>query len=578
MENLLKPKYIVKELNEKQLNSYNKLKEYIEPNLAKCYALRHIENISEIQLSSALISYKLLKNIDLVTDRIITAILKKEKICIIADYDADGATSCSIGLKGLKILGADVNYLVPNRFIHGYGLTPSIIEELLNRFDFIPNILLTVDNGISSIEGVNKAYEYNMEVIVTDHHIAGETIPNTPYIINPNQKNCDFPSKNMAGCGVIFYVIYATFEKMLNKNLISIDKKNEILNLLDLVAIGTISDVVYLDENNRKLVKHGLNIIKSNKSRVGINSLIKVINKKNTNISTSDIGFSIGPRINAAGRLEDMSIGIQCLTSDNPEISYNLAQQLNQINQKRKSIETNMKDIVLDLPTIHMTNFVKVAYSPEFHEGVIGIVASRLKELYNQPTIVFSNSHEDNIIKGSGRSIPEIHLRDILVNIHNLNPNIFTKFGGHAMAAGMSIYKEKLHLFMQLFETEVKKQLNSQNVEKIKYIDTYINSQSINIDFIKMIKNEIWGQGFEEPLFYSNFNIEKQYILKNNHLKLILEKNDLTFEAIWFFKDHLIEEESFLNQKSINKNFIFSLQINDFFEIPIPQLLILDIL
>lgn len=552
--------YNLKKLNKKQIQDSLILKNSgVHPIMSELYALRGIENFNDINLVQRLENYENMKGVKEAAKVLATAILKKEKICIVADYDVDGATACTVAIRGLKMFGANVDYVVPDRFIHGYGLTPSVVDEAINRKN--PDLLVTVDNGISSFEGVSYAKKKGLMVLVTDHHLPSLIndqikLPEDCVIVNPNQPNCNFKSKSIAGCGVMFYVLAALRQHMIDLDIYTIKTVPNIFSLLDLVAIGTIADVVKLDLNNRIIVNLGLEMIRKNKTRAGVLALIDVAKRKSNQLSTTDIGFGLGPRINAAGRLEDMTIGINCLLTDNVDTAKKLALKLNDINKNRRTLESEMKEEALDIKTLKDTKYAKVAYSDSFHEGVIGIVASRIKEMFYRPTIVFAPSSEIGLIKGSGRSIPEIHLRDALDYVYKKRPDIISKFGGHAMAAGLTIKKEFLTEFIELFDEAVKYFTQDKELLNLKEIDINLDIKYINLELAEYIRNEIWGQGFPTPLFVGEFNVVSQKILKDAHLKLVLEKNGQIFEGIWFFNNELLEVEK--------ASFVYTLGINEF--------------
>lgn len=561
-------KYVLKENNNFKNEIYQQLlSKNLHPLIAKLYSLRNIKNVNDVNLKSNLLSFKALKGIDDAVNVLESSIKNKEKICVVADYDVDGATACAIAVRGLKLFDANIDFFVPDRFIHGYGLQPSVVDEAIKKTN--PQLIITVDNGILSHAGVDYANEKNIKVLVTDHHLAGETTPNATAIVNPNQKDCLFESKSLAGCGVIFYVLAALREKMINNNTYNNNNAPNIFSLLDLVALGTISDLVKLDKNNRILVSLGMSQIKKGNCKVGIEALCNIANKNHANLTTTDIGFALGPRINAAGRLEDMSIGINCLLTDSYEEALEYAKKLDEINRNRKQLESEMKEIAFNYNYSEEKGNSKVVYDESFHEGVIGIVASRLKEYYYQPTIVFAPSHDENIIKGSGRSIPEIHLRDALDYVYKKNPNIFIKFGGHAMAAGLTIYKDKYKEFCDFFDEAVLYLSDNQNFSNIKEIDLDLDANYFNIETIEILQNEIWGQGFPQPLFKSKFNILEQKLLKDAHLKLKLVKDNQIIDGIWFNKNQLIDKAEC--------EFIFQLSINEFMNNKNIQILIDDI-
>lgn len=547
--------YEEKEITEEEIQIAKKLiNNNIHPVMSYVYAFRNIKDINDLNNAEQLISFQLLENIEKSSIILRNAIQKNKRICIVADYDADGATSCAIAVRGLKMFGANVNFIVPDRIVHGYGLTPSVIDEAIKKYD--PELIVTVDNGIASFDGIDYANIKGIEVLVTDHHLQGDSIPNASCIVNPNQKICNFPSKNLAGCGVIFYVLAALRDYCIKMGDYTSKTAPNVFSLLDLVAIGTVSDLVKLDKNNKILINLGLKLIRNGQAKPGIMALIEVAKKNFHNLNSIDIGFGIGPRINAAGRLKDMTIGINCLLSDDFEESMNLAYELDNINKKRKVIETQMKEESLEPDTLQGGDFVKVAYSDSFHEGVIGIVASRLKEMFYKPTIVFAPSHDDELIKGSGRSINEIHLRDAIDYVHKKNPNIIVKFGGHAMAAGLTIKKEYFEEFINLFEEAVKYFANGIIYKNTKVVDLDLFADEINLDLAQEIKKEIWGQGFPQPLFSGVFEIKQQQILKEQHSKFILEKDGYSFEAIWFFYNELIQQDKI--------ELVYSLSINEF--------------
>jgi single-stranded-DNA-specific exonuclease len=547
--------YKIKELSAKQKKDSLSLKENsVNPVMADLYALRGIENFDDINLIQKLEPFSSMKGAKEAAKILAQAILKKEKICVIADYDVDGATACAVAVRGLKMFGANVDYVVPDRFIHGYGLTPSVVDEAIQRKN--PDLLVTVDNGIASNEGVEHANKKGLRVLVTDHHLPGDIIPPAQCIVNPNQPGCEFKSKSLAGCGVMFYVLAALRQHMIDLEVYTSKNVPNVFSLLDLVAIGTIADVVKLDVNNRIIVRLGLTLIRKKQTRPGVLAIIKVAKKRYDQLSTIDIGFGLGPRINAAGRLEDMTIGINCLLTDNVDTAEKLATQLNDINKNRRELESEMKDQALDLPSLKDTKYSKVAFDESFHEGVIGIVASRIKEMFYRPTIVFAPAHEEDLIKGSGRSIPEVHLRDALDYVYKKKPEMMKKFGGHAMAAGLTIKKEYLNDFCQLFEESVEFFTQGKELLNLKEIDLDLPFQHINIETAEHIRNEIWGQGFPQPLFVGEFNVVSQKILKDAHLKLVLEKNGQIFEGIWFFNSDLLEVEK--------ASFVYTLGINEF--------------
>lgn len=547
--------YKIKKSTNNSLKAENEfIKMGISPILAKIFSLKSIDSYDELNEKLPIESWRDLYNINLAAETIIDAILKKKKICIVADYDADGATSCAIAVRGIRFLGGTVDFFVPNRFFHGYGLSIGVVKEVKDLLN--PSLIITVDNGITSIEGVDYANGLGIGVLVTDHHLQSDVLPNALCIVNPNQKKCNFKNKALAGCGVIFYVLMATQKIMLERGLINYIPEKDISSLLDLVAIGTVADVVKLNLNNRILVRRGLGLVRNNKTKQGIVALISIINKNPKKLNSKDIAFLLAPRINAAGRLDDMSLGIKLLLSDDYEESYEMAKELDVINKTRKSIEKEMSEDFFNVDALYDTKFGKIAYKESFHEGVVGIVASRIKDRFYMPSIVFADALEDGLLKGSGRSIPEVHLKDLLDSIYCKNSGLIEKFGGHGAAAGLTIKKENLEKFAYIFDDEIKNMIGDRELINLKEIDLVLSEEEITLDLAEMIGNEIWGQGFAEPLFLANLNIREQNVLNKNHLKLKLEKSGYLFDAIWFFRNDEILKE--------NVNFIFTLDINEF--------------
>lgn len=548
--------YKIKSFSPEQKKYFENLKnDKIHPLMAQIYALRGVKDFNDINLIQKLEPFKNLKNIQLAAEILCEAILKKEKICIVADYDVDGATACAIGVRGIRLFGGNIDFVVPDRFIHGYGLTPSVVDEAIKKKN--PDLIVTVDNGIASNEGIAYAKKKGLKVLVTDHHLAGEVLPEADCIVNPNQPGCEFKSKSLAGCGVMFYVLAALRDYMIKIKIYDEKTAPNIFLLLDLVAVGTVADVVKLDLNNRIMVKLGLNLIRKGNTRPGILSLIEIAKRNYQQLSTSDIAFGIAPRINAAGRLEDMTIGINCLLTDKVETANKLATELNKINKTRKEIESDMKEIAIDMSLSDVVKHSCVIFDESFHEGVVGIVSSRIKDATYKPTIVFAISSEDeNLLKGSGRSIADIHLRDALDYVYKKNPGLIVKFGGHAMAAGLTIKKTDFKFFGEQFDLAVEKLSDGKEIKNIKEIDLELPTNLITLDSADQIKNEIWGQGFQQPLFCGKFRVVEQKVIKDAHLKLKIEKDGEFFDAMWFFTNQLIEKEE--------EDFVYTLGINEF--------------
>jgi len=421
----------------------------IHPVLAKLWAARGISSVQELSLDlKNLIPPSELTHCEKAAAYLATAIQNHKKILIVADYDCDGATACAVGMRGLKALGApwdiQVDYFVPNRFTLGYGLTPEVVDLAAERLHK-PDILITVDNGIASLTGVQRANELGMEVLVTDHHLPADTLPKAAWIVNPNQPNCNFPSKALAGVGVMFYLLIALRAELRARGAFTAENQPRLENLLDLVALGTVADVASLDRNNRVLVSNGVKRIKHGLMQPGIQALYMAAGKDPSKASTFDLGFTIGPRLNAAGRLSDMSLGIQCLLTDSQEEALQLARELDRMNRERRTIEAGMQETALaSLVDIQVDTQASVCLvNADWHQGVIGIVASRLKERYHRPTLIFAPGEEsgEKVLKGSGRSITGFHLRDALDVVSKKYPDLILKFGGHAMAAGLQFEK-----------------------------------------------------------------------------------------------------------------------------------------
>lgn len=494
------------------------------------------------------------------------AIEAGEKIVIVGDFDADGATSTSLGILALQAMGAiDPDYLVPNRFEYGYGLTPEIVEVVKERS---PTVLVTVDNGISSIEGVKAAKSYGMKVVVTDHHLPGDELPAADAIVNPNQHGCGFESKAMAGVGVIFYVMSGLRAELKRRQWFELQHIPEprMADYLDLVALGTVADVVPLDENNRILVRQGLQRIQASYARPGILALLEVANRDVTQIKASDLGFAIGPRLNAAGRLDDMSLGIECLLTNNAQQAKRLAQELDQLNRERKDIESEMKqqaEFVLEkllADDAELPNGM-CFYDETWHQGVIGILASRMKDKCYRPVIAFAKV-DDEEIKGSARSIPGLHIRDALDLLAKRHPHLLSKFGGHAMAAGMSIKEAHYPEFVSAFDEVVTELVSADDLQDCLLSDGPLRAEDFSLSFAQLINQcGPWGQMFPEPVFDGVFEVIQQRIVGQKHLKLLLrEPNEgLLIDAIAFF----IDLEQWPNTAE-QARVAFKLDINEF--------------
>ncbi len=506
----------------------------IHPVLARLYVARGLLDVRELSSElSSMIAPSGLLHIDAAAVFLADAIAAKKRLVIVADYDCDGATACAVGLRGLRMLGADVDFIVPNRFEYGYGLTPEIVA--LAQAEKSPDIIVTVDNGIASIDGVAEANRRGIDVVVTDHHLPADTLPAARVIVNPNQPECGFPSKNLAGVGVMFYVLLALRAEMRKRGLFDQQSQPKLDVLLDLVALGTVADVVKLDANNRILVAQGLKRMRAGRMHAGVAALFRASAREARKASPFDLGFALGPRLNAAGRLADMSLGIECLTTDDEGRAWAIAQQLDTINRERRDIEAEMQDTALELLDSfdpHDKSTISV-FDAGWHQGVIGIVASRLKDKFYRPTITFAPS-SDGWIKGSGRSIPGFHLRDALDLVSKHAPTLIDKFGGHAMAAGLTLRAENFDAFAAAFEAVGRSWLTQNQLERVLENDGSLEDAFFTTQFIDLLDGQVWGQGFAPPVFCDEFRIISQRILKERHLKLQLERNGQRFDAIWF--------------------------------------------
>jgi len=543
----------------------------LHPILRRIYAHRQIQSPSELDYSlSGLLPFHSLKDIDKAVALLAQTIQAQENIVIIGDFDADGATSTTLALKVLRQLGAKhVDFKVPNRFKFGYGLTPEIVKETLA---LNPKLIITVDNGISSLEGVRLARELGINVLVTDHHLPGQQLPDANAIVNPNQIGDEFPSKHLAGVGVVFYVMMALrhhfrgigwFEQA------GIDEPN-LAQMLDIVALGTVADVVPLDRNNRILVNQGIKRIRAGKCCAGIQALLEISNRSSQQLTSTDLAFALGPRLNAAGRLEDMSIGIACLIADDLPDARRLAQQLDSLNSERKEIEAEMQRQALSALAAIDTHtdtlpFGLCLYEPTWHQGVVGILASRVKDKYHRPVIAFADSDNDEI-KGSARSIPGIHIRDVLDAIATQHSGLLTKFGGHAMAAGLTIQRTNLPQFTDAFNHEIASQVTDEDLISTIASDGELTDDELTMEIAQCIRNGgPWGQAFPEPLFDGHFHVVNQRILADKHLKLVLKYpgSSTTYEAIAFnMTSKIADENTALEGQKFNM--AYKLDINEY--------------
>lgn len=511
------------------------------PLLNRLYAARGVSSAQELDKSLArLIPFQRLKGIEAAVDLLVTAIDQRQRILIVGDFDADGATASAVGVLGLRLLGAaHVDYLVPNRFEYGYGLTPEIVEVALQRE---PQLLVTVDNGISSVEGVAAAKAAGLQVLVTDHHLPGHELPAADAIVNPNQPGCEFPSKNLAGVGVIFYVLMALRARLRELGRYAQVAQPNIGELLDLVALGSVADVVPLDANNRILVHQGLERIRAGRARPGITAILEVARREAGRITSTDLGFILGPRLNAAGRLDDMSLGIECLLSTDLPSAQAIASQLDGLNQDRKSIEQGMQREALaqlkDLAVESMP-FGLCLFDAQWHQGVIGILASRLKERYHRPTIAFADAG-DGLLKGSARSVQGFHIRDALDAVAASHPQLISKFGGHAMAAGLTLPQENFPAFCEAFDAQVRSQLCEEDLTGRLLSDGTLGVEEFHLELARALRNAgPWGQHFPEPMFHGVFQLVEQRVVGERHLKVTLktECGSVSLDGIAFGVD-----------------------------------------
>ncbi len=513
------------------------------PVLQRVYQARNVQGPDELDYHlKRLLSFTGLKGIQQAVDRLVVCLQLQQRVVIVGDFDADGATSTTLAVRALRAMGLQqVRYLVPNRFEYGYGLTPEIVAVASQEK---PDLIITVDNGISSIAGVAAANEYGIEVLVTDHHLPGEDLPAAVALVNPNQHGDHFASKNLAGVGVIFYVMMALRARLRELDWFTqqgIEEPN-LARYLDLVALGTVADVVVLDHNNRILVSQGLARIRSGQCSPGILALLKIAGRDYQRIAASDLGFCVGPRLNAAGRLEDMSLGIECLLSDDPNHAMPLAVQLDELNHARRSIEAGMQEQALAvLKTMQFDNSdafpVGVClYDETWHEGVIGILASRIKERLHRPVIAFASAG-NGLIKGSARSIPGVHIRDVLASVAAHHPALLEKFGGHAMAAGLTLQPSAYEAFTTAFDAEVRSVVNEDLLTGVIYSDGDLNAQELNLQTAQALREAgPWGQGFPEPIFDGEFEVVQKRIVGERHLKLQLRSpgTQVVMDAIAF--------------------------------------------
>jgi len=513
----------------------------LAPAWARLYAARGVSHPDEVahRLPQLLPPAGLL-HIEQAATLLADAIRDDKRLLIIADYDADGATACAVGVRGLRLLGARVDYLVPNRVEHGYGLTPDIVRLAAAR---PPDLLVTVDNGIAAVDGVAAANALGIPVLVTDHHLPGDALPDAACIVNPNQPGCGFASKNLAGVGVMFYVLLALRAELRQRGAYAGTSEPDLRELLDLVALGTVADVVKLDANNRTLVSQGLARMRGGKASAGINALFRAAGRDPARATVFDLGFMLGPRLNAAGRIDDMALGIECLLADDSAAAQQLAQRLDTLNRTRRDVESDMLEEALAILASFNPDdsHSLTAFQPDWHIGVIGILASRLKDKFHRPTIVFARS-EKGELKGSGRSIPGLHLRDALDLIDKRHPGLIVKFGGHAMAAGLSIPDGRHAEFGRAFEAVVRELIDPADLDGMIETDGELDLAAHSYALAEQLDQAVWGQGFPAPLFTATFDVVAQRVVGEKHLKLKLARGATAFDAMRFFNPDPLPE------------------------------------
>ena len=506
------------------------------PPVARALSARGIRDASELaQDWKSMLPPAMLEGTREAAERLALARERGERVTVVADYDCDGATACAVAIRGLGMMGVKADYFVPHRVHHGYGLSCAVVDLLAARTPR-PDVLLTVDNGVSSAEAVRHAAELGIDVIVTDHHLPGAELPPAVCIVNPNLADSTFPSKALAGVGVMYYVLLALRALLRERGVYTQQTQPRLDTLVDLVALGTVADVVKLDKNNRILVAQGLNRIRLGRTHAGISALFAVAGKKPEAAGVRDFGFALGPRINAAGRLDTMENGIECLLADDPVVALDYARSLNDFNAARQELETEMQQAAeTALSCCNVDSLATLTlYDGRFNEGVVGLVASRLKEKVNRPTIVFAPT-DDGALKGSGRSIAGVHLRDALDLVSKALPGAVLRFGGHAMAAGLTLRSEDdLPAFRDAFEKAVRSMVDASVFERVIYTDGGLAPDEITERLVQAIDSQIWGQGFDAPVFANEFRVVRQSLVKDAHTKLILELGGQRFDAIFF--------------------------------------------
>lgn len=540
-------------------------KQGLHPLLARLYAARGVQDKAELDYElKSLIPPTALTHAADAAQILADAIEAEARLLIIGDYDCDGATATAVGMRALKALGADVSFLLPDRFKLGYGLSPQIVDVAAQQS---PDLIITVDNGIASLEGVARARELGIATLITDHHLPGEALPDADCIVNPNQPGCDFPSKCIAGVGVMFYVMLALRAELRERGFFNAHPEPNFADLLDLVALGTVADVVKLDRNNRILVSQGLKRMRAGRLQVGLAALFKATSRDPKRASAFDLGFLIGPRLNAAGRLADMRLGVECLLTDDPARALQIAQELDALNRERREIESDMQEqalVLLEAMDVNDPAAGVALFEPSWHEGVVGILASRIKEKLHRPVFAFAPS-EGGIIKGSGRSIPGLHLRDALDLVAKRAPGLLVRFGGHAMAAGATLREDDFEQFRLLFADVAGELLAPADLTRTLETDGALEGSYFSLETARLLENEVWGQGFPAPLFIDDFEVEQQRVLKEKHLKLRLRKGNTRIDAIQF---------NFSKQPGNTTRAAYRLSINEYMGVETTQLMV----
>ncbi|HXY05418.1 MAG TPA: single-stranded-DNA-specific exonuclease RecJ [Burkholderiaceae bacterium] len=506
--------------------------------IARALAARGVRTEAELNLSTReMLAPTTMSQSDQAAGLLANAIERQQRILVVADYDCDGATACAVALRGLRAMNARVDYLVPNRFEYGYGLTPELVELAARR---TPDLLITVDNGIASVEGVDCANALGLDVLITDHHLPVGRLPAARAIVNPNQPNCGFASKHLAGVGVMFYVLLQLRAELRRRGRFDENAQPRLDTLLDLVALGTVADLVRLDRNNRILVQGGLERIRRGSIHAGVAALFRVAGRDARSARASDLGFALGPRINAAGRLTDMTQGIECLLTDDPEQAWELAQRLDELNRERRQIEQGMQAAAqsdLDAADVGRPaggqRRTITLYREDWHPGVVGLIAARIKDRHHRPTVAFARADATSL-RGSGRSIEGVHLRDTLDRVTKIAPEVVTRFGGHAMAAGLTIPRNALEDFARAFETAALQTTDPALYARTLATDGALQAGEITHSLVEAINRIVWGQGFAEPLFANEFDVLEQRIVKGRHLQLTLALEGRRWPAIWF--------------------------------------------